>query len=189
MTRLVTLFLAVSALSLTACPSGGSSCDDPDSCPDETHPDAGSRCGNNVCESTESSTSCPADCKPTGPTCGDTTCDANETHASCPADCKCGDGVCESTETASSCPADCQTTIDVVNSSGLTVYYLYAWSCGASSIGNNVLTSALYNGYHIPLTGPPGCWNLEAEGSGGSYISATYNNTLVGGQAYTWTVY
>ncbi|MEO6772716.1 MAG: hypothetical protein ABI467_06800 [Kofleriaceae bacterium] len=162
------MVLAISAFSLAACASPDSPCEDnPDGC-GSTSPDAaGPHCGNGVCETGESSTSCAADCKP-GPTCGD--------------------GTCDSTETASSCPSDCQTTIDVVNSSGVTVYYLYAWSCSVTSMGNSVLTSALYTGYNTTLTGPPGCWNFEAEGSGGTYISASYNNNLAGGQAYTWTI-
>jgi hypothetical protein len=191
MTRLVSLFLVVSAFALAACPSdggGGPACEtDPNNCGGGPTPDARNPCGDGVCASTETPQSCPADCH-VNP-CGDGTCAANETHDSCPADCKCGDGVCESNETASSCPSDCQTTVDVVNSSGLTVYYLYAWSCSATTKGNNILTSALYNGYHIPLTGQAGCWNFEADGTGGSYISASYSNNLAGGQAYTWTIY
>ena len=170
MTRLVSLSLVISAFALAACPSSGPEpCEDPATCPGPATPDAAPHvaCGDNICQSSENSTSCPTDCKPPV---------------------TCGDGVCSSTESATSCPQDCKTTVDVVNSSGLTVYYLYAWSCSSSTLGNNVLTSALYNGYNITLTGAPGCWNLEAEGTGGSYISASYNNNLAAGQAYTWTI-
>ena len=170
MIKLVSLSLVVSALAFSGCASNSSPCEDSDSCGGgSTAPDAAPKvtCGDNICQSSESAATCPADCKPA------------ET---------CGDGTCSASETASSCPADCKTTVNVVNSSGVTVYYLYAWSCSATSLGNNVLSSALYNGYNITLTGQEGCWNLEAEGSGGTYISASYNNNLAGGQAYTWTI-
>ena len=66
-------------------------------------------CGNSICETGESTSSCPADCKTTG-SCGNGKCDSGETPSSCPSDCKttgtgvCGDGKCGSGE---SCPMDC----------------------------------------------------------------------------------
>jgi hypothetical protein len=67
-------------------------------------------CGNGTCESSETCSTCPADCGVCA-TCGDGTCQSTETCSSCPADCgacaTCGDGTCQSTETCSSCPADC----------------------------------------------------------------------------------
>ncbi|MBQ1926561.1 MAG: hypothetical protein II180_10655, partial [Proteobacteria bacterium] len=68
-------------------------------------------CGNGMCESGETASTCPADCK-NSPVCGNGTCESGETVSTCPADCKnspvCGNGTCESGETASSCPADCK---------------------------------------------------------------------------------
>ncbi|MSQ84280.1 MAG: hypothetical protein EXR77_15585 [Myxococcales bacterium] len=71
----------------------------------------GPKCGNGTCESGETTTNCPSDCK-TASKCGNGVCDSGETMTNCPADCKtapkCGNGTCESGETASSCPADCK---------------------------------------------------------------------------------
>ncbi len=68
---------------------------------------------NNVCETSfgENSFNCAADCF-----CGDNICDSTEDSSSCPADCGaapsaptavCGNGVCEATEDSSSCEVDC----------------------------------------------------------------------------------
>lgn len=65
-------------------------------------------CGDGVCDTGETSASCPKDC--TASTCGNNVCDASETSTSCPADCAasaCGNGVCENDEDATSCAADC----------------------------------------------------------------------------------
>lgn len=75
-------------------------------------PKPGPKCGNAQCESGESESSCPADCKPEGK-CGNGTCDEGES-TTCPNDCKtspkCGNSVCESGESPTTCPSDCKTT-------------------------------------------------------------------------------
>jgi hypothetical protein len=72
-------------------------------------------CGDNVCQMTESSVSCPNDCPPLAK-CGDGNCSGSETCTSCPNDCglcpggsKCGDGQCSSSEHCGACPQDCGT--------------------------------------------------------------------------------
>jgi hypothetical protein len=68
---------------------------------------------NGICELTESTSSCPSDCKvaQTIATCGNNLCDPSfgETVANCPGDCKCGNGVCNTGlgENAMNCVADC----------------------------------------------------------------------------------
>jgi hypothetical protein len=60
-------------------------------------------CGDGVCDVTETSATCAADCQ-----CGNDACDGDEDVASCPDDCAfCGDEVCTPGETRASCPADC----------------------------------------------------------------------------------
>jgi hypothetical protein len=70
-------------------------------------------CGDGVCDSTENSGDCPADCLATD-TCGDGLCGSSESSSSCASDCGtsevCGNGTCGSGETAASCPSDCGTT-------------------------------------------------------------------------------
>ncbi|MBF0492451.1 MAG: hypothetical protein HQM15_06695 [Deltaproteobacteria bacterium] len=73
------------------------------------------RCGDGVCNGTETALSCPMDCPlilPPLPYCGDGVCNGSETPRTCPADCGpptpvCGDGICEGSETPLTCPADC----------------------------------------------------------------------------------
>lgn len=84
-------------------------------------------CGDNICDSWEDMTSCPADCKGCGDgkctppenaetcakdckaVCGDKLCTHDENAETCPEDCKarCGDNICSPSENAQTCPEDC----------------------------------------------------------------------------------
>ncbi len=68
------------------------------------------KCGDGICTGEETPASCPKDCA-TAATCGNSTCEPGEDFGNCPADCAyvavCGDGVCDTGESASSCAFDC----------------------------------------------------------------------------------
>ncbi len=73
------------------------------------------KCGNGVCDTGETASSCPADCKP-ATVCGNGKCETGETAANCAVDCGvpvsgCGNGVCDNGETPTSCALDCNTQI------------------------------------------------------------------------------
>ena len=86
-------------------------------------------CGNNVCEKSETSSSCLLDCE-NKYICGDNICDIGESSISkegifattCPQDCKyeiitCGDGRCASDETRNTCPIDCGLPLPICGNS------------------------------------------------------------------------
>ncbi len=81
-------------------------------------------CGNGKCDSGESTSTCPSDCKtPNQTVCGNGTCESGETASNCPSDCKttvavCGNGTCESGESKSNCPSDCGGTTCTPDCSG-----------------------------------------------------------------------
>jgi hypothetical protein len=65
-------------------------------------------CGNGVCETGESTSTCATDCPPV---CGNGLCEPGETSSTCSFDCGppppvCGNGICEGRETLT-CPNDC----------------------------------------------------------------------------------
>ncbi len=87
--------------------------------------DCGATCGDDKCETGETTDNCPADCATCGDgqctspfenvltcpkdcaLCGDAVCTGGETAVSCPTDCLCGDGECGDGETPKSCAQDC----------------------------------------------------------------------------------
>lgn len=86
----------------------GESCS---SCPDDCGICSGPICGNAACEAGESCSTCSMDCG-TCATCGDQICQGGEDCATCAGDCGacsvCGDGIC-SGEDCGTCSQDCGT--------------------------------------------------------------------------------
>lgn len=70
---------------------------------------SGDRCGDGVCGSTETVSTCPVDCG--GLACGDGVCSATESSLSCAVDCYCGNGQCDAPENLSTCPVDCSEAV------------------------------------------------------------------------------
>lgn len=197
---------------LTACPSP-----DPNTDPGPEQPDAGHvvRCGDNVCEGSETAASCPADCH-TATQCGNGVCETGESASSCPADCHsvaqcgnsvcetgesastcpqdcsvCGDGVCTGGETGTTCPADCDAKLKVTNESTYTIFYLYAAQCGASTWSSDQLGShTIIPNAAFTLTGvPPGCWYFKAEASNGTPTWTSAALTLTAGETFNWNLF
>ena len=79
-------------------------------CADDNGSTTSDTCGNGICESNETSVSCPSDCTIVSG-CGNGVCDAGETSQTCPSDCAvastCGNGVCDEGETYATCSLDC----------------------------------------------------------------------------------
>lgn len=86
-------------------------------------PAPGATCGDGVCVSGESCSSCSADCGTCSSTCGDGSCGFGESASNCADDCgspgaRCGDSVCDSHESCSSCSNDCGTCGSTGGSTG-----------------------------------------------------------------------
>ncbi len=86
--------------------------EDPVTCPE----DCRAPCGDEVCDPSESVSTCPGDCRDAA-VCGNGTCDRpDESPWTCMADCRgsCGNCVCEPDEGFGRCPVDCGTCGDGV---------------------------------------------------------------------------
>jgi hypothetical protein len=86
---------------ITICDSNDGCC--PEDCMSDNDNDC-TVCGDDECESSEDSESCPEDCTD----CGDDKCTGDEDEDSCPEDCsECGDGTCSDSEDSDDCSEDC----------------------------------------------------------------------------------
>jgi hypothetical protein len=175
MTRLA--ILASFLIPLAGCPTDpGPACDDPDGCGPTPPPDAMSTphpvCGNTICDTGETTATCAQDCPPPGPTCNN-------------------NNICETTETVASCPADCASTVKFANYASVPVWFLYAWPCGTTDMGADLLgNNTLPNGYVYTINDAnPGCWNFYAKNQGGGYVDSYYGANVVERQTYTWNIY
>jgi len=96
--------------------------------PRDANPDIGcfevqgstSGCGDGTCDTSESCTTCPADCGACGPECGDGICDTSESCSTCDLDC----GRCECVHEADNDPCD-----GIVDTTELDAY-VNSWKSG-----------------------------------------------------------
>ena len=105
-----------------------------DGCPVSCQTTTAGYCGNKVCDSGETATSCAADCAPVCNNNG--SCDSGETTANCWADCSgitnsCNNNrVCDAGETTASCPSDCTGGANTAcNGNGICDYGESTGSC------------------------------------------------------------
>ena len=79
--------------------------------------------------------------------------------------------------------------LDIVNSTGVSIFYLYLSSCSSNSWGSDQLGSdVILSGttYRFQMT--PGCWDLRAELSDGRETER-FGEQMYAGGSKTWTVY
>lgn len=172
-----------------ACPTGGAmgsqTCDGAGSGYGACGPcNVAARCGDGMCNSTETCSSCPADCMPCAMRCGDGTCNGTETCSSCPADCRpcsttprCGDGVCTAPgETCSSCSDDC----------GACPPRCGDGTCNGTETCSSCSTDCgTCESICLPCTqdsdcGTGFCGNRRCDGARGCYASSTSSCAVIG---------
>ncbi len=148
------------------------------------------RCGDGTCNSTETCSSCPADCMPCMARCGDGTCNGTETCASCAADCtgamcmtaRCGDGTCNrapaGTETCTNCSDDCGACPPVCGDGACN---------GTETCASCEMDCGLCGTDCMACAGPSDCASgsfcgvRRCDGVNGCYAGSTASCTRIGG--------
>src|SRR5262249_31332398 len=121
------------------------------------------RCGNGVCGTNETCSSCPADCGPCADAvCGDGACNGAETCSSCARDCglcpapppACRDRTCGGAESCSTCPSDCGACpVDGnIGDVPLKVVSVHRLTPTSLSYGANQLTYGLREAWNSDMT-------------------------------------
>lgn len=111
-------------------------------------------CGNGICDSLESTLSCPVDCTRSTAFCGDYVCSNEENKTNCPEDCGafevCGDTACIGKEDSFSCPLDCGLPPDCGNNSCEEREHSYncPTDCGYAESCGNAVCEAKENHYN-----------------------------------------
>jgi hypothetical protein len=134
-------------------------------------------CGNAVCESSETCSTCSADCGACAPACGNAVCEATESCSTCSADCgacapACGNAVCEATESCSTCSADCGACAPVTSDPGVNGPY-------ASCYYTSNISRSQYAGARVFYPCPAGSGSSSPIASGvfaASTLSPGYTN-------------
>jgi hypothetical protein len=143
-------------------------------------------CGNDKCDSNETATSCPQDCD----TCGNSVCDTGETTETCPGDCPiCGNSQCEAGETVTSCAQDCTASLIVQNASfSHIIDGLYVYSCTAPVEGGNLMNGQLlFPGESGTVSAIlPGCYLFHATALDGVEWRSSTGSQLAAGTSLRW---
>lgn len=143
------------------------------------------RCGDGMCNGTETCSSCAGDCGMCAARCGDGTCNGTETCMSCSRDCgmcmstpRCGDGMCNGSETCSSCSDDCGACPPRCGDgmcNGSETCTDCAQDCGTCGVNCQACAT------NTDCPSGMMCGRRSCDGAGGCYTPPTTNCATIGG--------